>query len=450
MDRNLFLTTPLAQTLYQSAAALPLVDYHNHLSVSDIARNRVFDNITQMWLAGDPYKHRLMRICGVDEHFITGAASDAEKFAAWCRVFPDLVGNPLYDWCRMEMEWVFGIDLTICGKNADALWQETNARLREPAFSAQGLLDRFDCRYAAPCTKLLDDLSPFSGLSRLAPSLRGDDLLFPTAELIRGLSAVAGVRIGSREGLREALRVRLEAFCAVGCRFADHALDSGFRYVPDDGQAEARFAACLECAPADRDAVACDMLRLLAPLYAEHGWVMQLHIGAQRYTSSRLRRLAGATGGFAAIGNSADAASLAALLDDLEAAGGLPRTLLFPMNPTDNAVISVLTGSFSETGAAPKVGQGPAWWWNDHAYGMRRALEAMRNYSVLSVFIGMTTDSRSLLSMLRHDYFRRVLCGWLGELAARGEMPEDPNLLTALVRRLCYENAAACLKGVSL
>ena len=449
MDRNLFLTTPLAVQLYRkTVAALPMVDYHNHLSAADIANDRVYEDIADLWLASDPYKHRAMRICGVEERLISGNAPNREKFGAWCRIFPDLVGNPLYDWCRMEMAWIFGIDLPICAENAERLWNEANARLREPGFSAQGLLQRFDCRYTAPCTTLLQDLSPFAQVSWMAPSLRGDDLLRPTPASMRGLSEMTGVTVTDRASLRAALKVRLDAFHWVGCRFADHALDDGFVWQPDDGRADARFAALLEGAPVDETALACDILRLLAPLYAERGWIMQLHIGAQRRTSSRLRALAGVTGGFACIGSPIRIASLTQMLDELESLGGLPQTLLFAMNPADAASLSVLTGSFSEDGVSPKVGQGPAWWWCDHAAGMRNVLDALCNYSVLSTFIGMTTDSRSMLSLLRHDYFRRVLCGWLGEKVKAGEFPDDYDLLASLVRKLCWENVAGAVKGV--
>ena len=449
MDKKLFLTTPLAESLYQTAAGLPMVDYHNHLSAADIADDRVYEDIASLWLLSDPYKHRVMRICGVEERLITGAATNWEKFGAWCRIFPELVGNPLYDWSRMEMEWIFGIDLPICAENAEKIWAEANARLREPGFSAQGLLQRFDCRYTAPCTTLLEDLSPFARVSWMAPSLRGDDLLRPGPALVRALAAQSGREIRDLDSFRAALAARLDAFHEVGCRFADHALDNGFVWQTDDGRAGARFAALLAGAAVDEGALACDMLRLLAPLYAERGWIMQLHLGAQRRTSTRLRTLAGAAGGFACIGSPLSIASLTQMLDELESLG-LPRTLLFAMNPADAATLSVLTGSFSEDGVSPKVGQGPAWWWCDHAAGMRNVLDALCSYSVLSVFIGVTTDSRSMLSLLRHDYFRRVLCGWLGEKAKAGELPEDPTVLASLVKKLCFENAANALKGVQI
>ena len=451
MNKDFLLTTPLAKRLYDEVACgLPLIDYHNHLNVLDIAADRRFDNIAELWLLSDPYKHRAMRICGVPERLITGNALPKEKFFAWCRIFPNLLGNPLYDWSIMEMEWVFGIDLPICEKNAEAIWNAANDKLKLPEFSAQGLLKQFGCEYAAPCATIGDDLTPFETLPFLAPSLRGDDLLVPTNALLKRLHALTGVAITDIHSLELAIDKRLDAFHAVGCRYSDHALDNGFTYLPDDGKFAERFSAFLRTGAVtahERPAFASDMLRLLAKAYASHGWVMQLHIGAQRSTSSRLRTAAGAAGGYACMGNTVDVVSLTTMLDDMEKCGGLPRTLLFTLNPSDTEVMTVLTGSFSEDGISPKVGQGPAWWWCDHAQGMRQVLESMSSYSVLSTFIGMTTDSRSLLSMLRHDYFRRVLCGWLGKKVADGDFPEDFDLLASVVRKLSYENAANSLKA---
>ena len=451
MNKDFMLTTPLAKRLYEEVARdLPLIDFHNHLNVIDIAGDRQFDNIAELWLLSDPYKHRAMRICGVEERLITGSAEPKEKFFAWCEIFPNLLGNPLYDWSNMEMQWIFGIDLPICGENAQAIWEEANKKLALPEFSAQGLIRQFNCEYAAPCATIADDLTPFESLSYLAPSLRGDDLLVPTNALLKRLHALTGVAITDLASLERAISKRLDAFHGVGCRYSDHALDNGFTYLPDDGKGDERFAAFLRTGvitAQDRPAFASDMLRLLAKAYAAHGWVMQLHIGAQRATSSRLRTLAGAAGGFACMGHTVDVASLSAMLDDMERRGGLPRTLLFTLNPADTEVMTVLTGSFAEDGISPKVGQGPAWWWCDHAQGMRQVLDSMASYSVLSTFIGMTTDSRSLLSMLRHDYFRRVLCGWLGKKVQDGDYPEDFNLLASIVRKLSYENAANSLKG---
>ena len=439
MDEKYLLTTPMAQRLYfETAKQLPLIDYHNHLSAADIAADRHFSDVAEIWLLGDPYKHRAMRICGVPEELISGGAGHKEKFRAWCEVYPKLMGGPLYDWSRMELEEVFGVKLRINGENAEAIWEQVNERLSAPELSAQGLLRGFNVEYAAPCAALTDDLSPFACSESLAPSLRGDDLLCPKTELLDKLAALEGVSIKSFDEMIGAMSRRMDRLAEAGCRFSDHALDNGFRYIRDDGRREERFSRLVrgELSAGDELALRSDMLRALGDEYARRGWVMQLHIGAQRFTSTRLRRAAGAAGGFACIGGGVDVESLAALLDDLEqGAHGLPKTILYTLNPADNAVMSVLSGSFIG------VTQGPAWWWCDHLQGMREMLDVFSCFSVLSTFPGMTTDSRSLLSMLRHDYFRRCFCGWAGERAARGELPGSFEELSGLVKAVCYGNA---------
>ena len=440
MNAHYLLTTELARRLYEEAARdLPLVDYHNHLSAADLSSDRPFEDLAELWLLSDPYKHRVMRICGVDETLITGPASHYEKFKAWCEVYPRLMGGPLYDWSRTEMAEVFGITHPICADNARRIWQEANEKLRQSEFIARGIFKQFKVEYAAPCAAITEDLRPFLCLESLAPSLRADDLLKPDKTLLDTLGSLTGLAIVDQESLTRVLRIRLDEFHAANCRFSDHALDEGFRYVQEDGNTGKRIRALAggETLPAeDQEALCSAMLRLLGAEYAKRGWTMQLHIGAQRFTSSRLRTLAGPAGGFAGIGGGVDVRLLVALLDDLErGSAGLPKTILYTLNPADNAVMAVLCGSFIG------VTQGPAWWWCDHLQGMREMLEVFSSFSVLSTFIGMTTDSRSLLSLLRHDYFRRALCGWLGEKAVRGELPEDFSALSGLVRAVCYENA---------
>lgn len=451
MQQNFLLNTPLSQKLYKEIAQpLPLVDYHNHLPIKDIAEDRVYENIAELWLISDPYKHRAMRICGVPEYYITGDADSKEKFLAWCRIFPQLVGNPLYDWSCMEMEWIFHMKEPICEENAEMLWEIANKKLMKPEFSAKGLLNQFGVEYAAPCTSLCDDLTPYADLPELAPSLRGDDLIVPSVSLVNQLGTLTNQTITCFDDYISAIGERLTLFHHMGCRFSDHALDNGFTYIADDGNQNNRFTQILagvSLSPADCAALASGTLCALAKAYANLGWTMQLHIGAQRHTSNRLRTLVGPAGGFAGIGHPVDVLSLARMLDDMEQSGGLPRILLFTLNPSDNEVMSALSGSYSEDGIRAKVSQGPAWWWCDHLHGMRELFQTLSSYSVLSTFIGMTTDSRNILSMLRHDYYRRALCGWLGEKVAVGEFPNDFELLGSIVRKLSYENIANILRG---
>lgn len=445
MKDDFLLTTPLAGKLFHECAEkLPVIDYHNHLNIRDFAKEKSYRNIAELWLLSDPYKHRAMRICGVAEKYITGNAKEIDKFKAWMDVLPRLIGNPLYDWSILEMKRVFEIELKPGSTNADYVWNQVNGRLSQPQYSAAGLLEQFNVEYAAPCAQLTDDISEFGELKGLAPSLRGDNAADITAETVRGLEQIAGRPIKSLDDYFGEVSRRISAFEQAGCRFSDHALDNGFVYYPDDGQNGKRFQEILKgetLEEEDKKRLASGILRFLAGEYAARGWTMQLHIGAERFTSSRLRAIAGPAGGFAGIGNCCDVSSITRMLDDFEKnAAGMPEIILFTLNPADNAVMSVLSGSYSQDGVVGKIQQGPAWWWCDHLYGMREVFESISAFGVLSAFIGMTTDSRSILSFVRHEYFRRALCGWIGEKASRGEMEASEEALMRLVEDVCYNN----------
>jgi len=324
---------------------------------------------------------------------------------------------------------------------AEKIWNTVNGKLSGPGFSARGLLKKFHVEYAAPCMQFGDDLSGFSKIEGVVPSLRGDDLT--------ALTNAVFSRAETLTELRARLAAGLDGLQSAGCRFADHALDAGFRYLPDDGNNEARFAALKQgtLAGKDRLALSSELLRMLGGLYAGRGWTLQLHVGALRQTSSRLRASTGPAGGYAGIGHTCDMNSLAGLLNDLEkSAAGLPRVILYTLNPADHAAFAVLSGSFPGDGERGKVTLGPAWWYCDHILGMRDCFENIAAFGVLSVFPGMTTDSRSLLSFVRHEYFRRVFCAWLAEKAARGEMPSEFELLKDVAEKVCYLNAKAIIK----
>jgi glucuronate isomerase len=449
MDHNFLLKNEVAIKLYETCARdLPIIDYHNHLNVADILSDRKFENITRLWISVDPYKHRAMRILGVPERYITGDATDYEKFEKWYHCIPRLVGNALYDWSVMEFDLIFGITLPPFRADPREVWDEVNEKLK--TLSARGILSKFNLEYSAPCASLNDDLSVFEGLEGISPSLRGDNILGPDAELVRQLGKLTGITVADLQSFAQALDLRLTAFKAAGCKFSDHALDDGFRYLADDGQNEARFSASMrgeKLGEEDREKLSSHILKMLGALYAKHGLTMQLHIGAKRTTSSRLRQIAGPAGGYAAIGRCVDVKSLTDLLDAVEQQPyGLPKTILFTLNPADNAVMSVLSGSYSKDGVEAIVSQGPAWWWCDHYQGMREMLDHLCVYGVMSTFIGMTTDSRSLLSFVRHDYFRRILCQWIGNQVQQGILPDDFAILSDTVRRMCYQNAKNCIE----
>ena len=443
MNSYFLLALPLARKLYDSYAKdLPIVDYHNHLSLCQLQPGYRFQNITQLWVSADPYKHRAMRILGVDERRITGDADDYEKFRVWYESLPRLIGNPLFDWSVMEMKTVFDHQLLPFG-DPKTVYAALNEKLQ--AMTSQDILKKFNITYSAPCAALTDDLAAFQPEKGICPSLRGDDLLLPGAECIKRLGQLTGTEIRSIEDYLSAVCIRLDAFGKAGCRFADHALDNGFTYVPEDGKNAQRFCALLQGKPLDSDdriRLSSAVLTALASQYARCGFTLQLHIGAQRTTSTRLRALAGPAGGYAAIGSAVDLKSLTLFLDAVEQSPyGLPQILLFTLNPADNAVLATLSGSYSKDSCEALVSQGPAWWWCDHYQGMEQMLDTFACHSVLSAFIGMTTDSRSLLSFVRHDYFRRVLCQWIAAKVAQGRLPEDEDLLCDLIRKICYENA---------
>jgi glucuronate isomerase len=441
----------LERKILAGISGCPIIDYHSHLSAADIAADRRFENLTEIWIAHDPYKHRAMRIAGVPEALITGTeGTPFDRFKAWAETVPKTAGNPLWLWTRLELKRVFAIDQPLNPQTAAWIWNDANAKLKLPDWSARGLLKRFMVQCVCTSDGLLDDLSAHErlrgdrSLPLVLPSLRGDDIAACEPEWLERLAGATGIGIDSFGTFRNAVSKRLSAFELAGCRLADHALDAFMFEAVGEAEADALFRRkrAHGTLPADGAArLRSAVLGFLGREYGLRGWIMQLHLGAQRRTSTRLRRLAGAAGGYAAPGCACDVASLCALLDDLEQAGRLPQTILYTLNPADNAVLATLTGSYAEDGVEGKIQFGPAWWYNDHPNGIRQHLDALAAHGLLSTFIGMTTDSRSLLSMVRHEVFRRVLSGALADWARQGLVPEDDEELVWLARQIAYGNA---------
>ena len=444
MLENLLLNSKISNELYNYAKQLPIIDYHNHLSLSDIREDKRFDDVYDLWIKPDPYKHRAMRMCGVPEEYISGCASPEEKFIKWCETIPKLMGNPLYHWSLMELSMVFGIQDLPSGENAKSIYERCNAYLKEQVVSVSTLLDQFNVEFACPCVSLTDDVDMFEDSERFAPSLRGDDIVNLSVEFIQKMERVLHMNIRGLQTFQSAVTQRLLLLKKCGCVFVDHALDNGFTYYEDDRKNEKRFARLLKgkLDGAEKEKLSSYLLRFLCGEYARLQLVVQLHIGAQRYTSSKLREQVGPAGGFAGIGNSVDVMSLTSFLDAVDRSEyGLPKIVLFTLNPADNALISVLSGSYSKDGVDGLITQGPAWWWCDHKLGIEDMLENAAAFSALSNFIGMTTDSRSFLSFVRHDYFRRILCNWIGEKIEKGEWVSPDEHVKDLLERLCYGNA---------
>jgi len=459
-NEHFLLQTPLGRRLYhEQAAMLPIIDFHSHLSARDLAADRVFANLTELWIAPDPYKHRALRHLGVPESLITGSSSDYEKFLAWAASLPRLLGNPLHQWSDLELRHTFGITQALDTSSAEVVWNRTLDLLTRPSHSARALLALAPVACVCTSDRLLDDLADHRHLAgklnatRVLPSIRADDALavqsrdFPS--WVQALGERTRVSINGLDDFLAAIEVRLEDFAVHGCVLSDHALDMFDYATTPASEADRAFRRRLEgraLEPGEVRALRSHLLAHLGTSYGRRGWAMQLHLGAQRDTSSRLRERVGPAGGYATIGQPANIGALCRFFDDLEREGVLPRTVIYSLHPGDYAPLAALPGSFTEEGVAGKVQCGPAWWFNDHVLGIRHHLDAISHYGFLSSFIGMTTDSRSLVSMTRHEYFRRILCDYLGEQAAAGRLPDDFALLSDCVRRIAYDNARHWLR----
>jgi glucuronate isomerase len=432
----------------------PIYDYHSHLLPTDIASDRRFDNIAEIWLDGDHYKWRAMRTAGVDEALITGGADDFTRFKAFAEIVPQCIGNPLYHWTHMELKHPFGIaDRLLDGASAAEIWRLTRERLGSPDFSARGLLGQFGVRMIGTTDDPIDSLEHHAAMAAdldlaidVLPTWRPDLLFKPERDdftrWIEALGAAADIGITRFPDLLDALTRRLDHFDAHGCVSSDHGFDR-FEFVVPDGRADALFARRLRGDSLTADELVAWRSALavwLGQQYAERGWVMQLHIGAQRDNNSIEYERLGPNTGFDSIGDEPYAAALARYLDTLEQDASLPRTILYCLNPRDNEVLATMTGNFLGHGIAGKIQFGSAWWFNDQQDGMRRQLTSLAQMSLLSRFVGMLTDSRSLLSFSRHEYFRRLLCDLIGGWVEAGEAPGDFDLLGGMVRDICGRN----------
>lgn len=459
LHEDFLLTTATARRLYHGVAKTqPIYDYHCHLPPDQIAANRSFENLTQIWLGGDHYKWRAMRAAGVDEELITGAStSDYDKFLAYCRVVPQLVRNPLHHWSHLELRRFFGIDLMINEANAPRIWELANARLATPAFSTHGILTAAGVAVVCTTDDPADSLEHHqaiarSGLkTRVYPTFRADKLVAVAAPAVFNawcdqLAARAGLEVGSLPALLEALDRRHAFFHSLGGRLSDHGLEN----LPDadctEAEAEAIFAQARAGRPATPEQAAkwlWFVMLFLGRLDAKRGWTKQLHLGALRNNNGRLLKRLGADAGVDSIGDFPQARALSRYLDALDRENALPRVVLYNLNPADNYVFASMTGNFQDGSAAGKIQFGSGWWFLDQKEGMEWQINALSSLGLLSRFVGMLTDSRSFLSYPRHEYFRRLLCKLLGEDVEAGLIPADDAALDALVRDICFGNAAA-------
>ena len=457
MDENFLLGTETARRLYHEVAeGLPILDYHCHLSPREIWEDRRFANLTELWLGGDHYKWRLMRAMGVEERYITGDAPAREKFQKWAETLALAVGSPLYHWSHLELRRCFGYGGLLNGETAQEVWDLCNAALARPDFSARGLIRSAGGEALCTTDDPADSLEWHEKLAgsdfevKVLPAFRPDLALSPERpdypDYLRRLGQAAGMEIDSYEALGAALLKRVDFFHDHGCRISDHGMDA-VPYAPaTELNLRILFEKRLRGEALRSDELAqfkTGLLLLLGRAYAARGWVMQLHYGVIRNNSWRLFRALGPDCGLDSIGDRGSVARLAAFLNALDETDELPKTILYSLDPNDNAAIETVMGCFQGGGVRGKLQHGSAWWFNDHRDGMRAQLRSLAAEGMLATFVGMLTDSRSFLSYARHDYFRRVLCELLGEWVERGEFPDDQATLRSIVEGVCCRNAEA-------
>jgi glucuronate isomerase len=441
---------------YDYAAGQPIIDYHTHLPPAEIAADRRWENLSQVWLNGDHYKWRQMRANGIAERFCTGDATDREKFDAFARILPYLLRNPLYHWCHLELARYFQIDdVLLSAKTADEVWERSSAVLRN-GLSARSLIERSNVLALCTSDDPIDSLEYHEAVAadetfvaRMLPTWRPTRVLAladPASwnGYLDELAAVANVDIATFDDLVAALTVRRDVFHQAGCRLSDHALAAGVFAPVSAHEIRAGFGRLRSGAvlPAsERDQLTTALLLELGRLYREVGWTMQLRIGALRDTNSAMFAALGPDTGYDSMGDRPYAELLAQLLNALHSAGNLPKTILYNVNPRDTEMLASMLACFEDGSVPGKMQLGPAWWFLDQKDGIERQLEAISQIGSLRRFVGMVADSRSFLSFTRHEYFRRILCNLLGADMAAGLLPRDFDLVGALVEDVCFRNA---------
>lgn len=457
IDENFLLPNESARKLYFGYAEKePIIDYHCHLPVSDIVKDRVFSTISEVWLGGDHYKWRAMRTLGVPENEITGAADDRTKFKSWAKTLPFTVRNPLYHWSHLELKRYFGIDELLTEKNADEVFDYTSGLLSKGGeYSARGMMYRMNVKTVCTTDDPTDDLSWHKTLAAdpslktlVFPALRPDKALvidgIPRFLLwLEKLEALAGP-IGTFSALLAALERRHEYFHAMGCRLADYGIEQMYAGELDNFSAERAFKTLKTGKmPEDSDLLAYRSLLLyeLARMHNRAGWVQQYHLGSLRDNNTLKVAKIGQATGFDSIGDFEQAKALVTFLDRLEQHGELAKTILYVLNPRDNDMIAAIMGSFQDGSVVGKMQFGSGWWFNDHKIGMQNQMNALSYMGFISSFVGMLTDSRSFMSYPRHEYFRRVLCGLFGTDIESGDLPADYDHIGHIISNICYSNA---------
>lgn len=455
MDSDFLLQSETSKILFHSYAEnMPIFDWHCHLSPKEIYENKNPEDIAELWLAGDHYKWRAMRSFGIEEKYITGDASGYKKFMAWAKILPYCIGNPLYHWTHLELQRYFDIYEPLSEKSAESIWKTACDKISGGGFSPRELIEKSNVTHVCTTDDAADSLEYHEKLQKsdfkckVLPAFRPDKALnieHPTfVPWLRSLEKTIGRPICSYEELEGALKERIAFFSSLGCRASDHA----FTRVPycraAKDELQKIFAKAIKgeaLSECECDKYRTELFRTLAKEYSRLGWGCEIHIGATRNNNKKMFELLGADSGFDSIDDRENAGALSLLLDSLNSEDCLPKTILFNLNPKDNYMLGAMMGNFQTSEAASKLQLGSAWWFNDNIDGMRAQLKALGNLGVLGKFVGMITDSRSFLSYPRHEYFRRILCGLVGDMVESGLYPDDTEFLGSVMQDISYNNA---------
>ena len=462
VNDSFLLESKLALQLYKNYAAdLPIIDYHNHLSAKDIAQDRNFKTITDIWLKGDHYKWRAMRALGVSEKLISGNATSEQKFSAWAKALPHTLRNPLFHWSLMELKNTFGIDAYLNENNAAAVYKNANKQLQKKGLSARGILNKYKVALVGTTDDPCDDLKYHQQLAKekfaikVLPTFRPDKVFniqnaIAFKSYIKELELASKIKIVSLSTLLVALKNRVAYFNENGCKIADH----GLIHMPASCKSSKALEEAFEIFMQDKkandfeysDQFAGVVLLALSKMYFKNGWVQQFHLGAIRNNNTSLEKQLGADAGADSMGDYPQAVNLSNFLNTLEQAGQLAKTILYNSNAADNEVFATMCGNYNEAGVKGKVQFGAAWWFLDQKQGMEQQINALSTMGLLSTFVGMTTDSRSFLSYSRHEYFRRILCNLLAKEMEAGMIPNDPAWVGKMIQDICYYNAKKYFK----
>ena len=455
MDKDFILESRTAETLFHKYAEnMPIIDYHCHLSPKEIWEDRRFNNITEAWLGGDHYKWRLMRANGVEESYITGTAPDRDKFVKFAETLEKCIGNPVHQWSHLELRRYFGYMGALNSKTAGEVWDLCNAKLATPGFSARGIMEMSNVKLVCTTDDPVDSLEYHEKIKadesfaiRVLPAWRPDRIVNIDnpgfAEYVDKLAKAADTDIVCIKCVKRALKARMDFFAGHGCCVADHGID----HVPFEPCSEEEASAIFKKAREGAALTAKEtaqyktyMLQFFAGEYSARNWTMQLHYGCKRNNNTAMFDRIGPDTGYDCILNGTKGSELADFLNSMASRGELPKTIIYSLDPNDNAVIETIMGCFQEAGTAGKLQHGSAWWFNDNRDGMEAQMRSLANEGILGNFIGMLTDSRSFLSYPRHEYFRRIMCNLIAGYVERGEYPWDEELLGRMVQDISYNN----------